>query len=364
MKLHLLEPYRSAFISRCVAEQFIEWVPPEAGDHSPALKKCGNPETVADTLQLAVLASEISMVFTDPGEKARRRGLPYMKLAGIQNLDVVRILQGYPEAVVAAKRRTFANIGEFWTRYGHDVDSMAPLLLAQMEARGRGFPTVLFDLLKGVRRGDKAALAGLRDAVPRELASDAEIILQLTPETAHEIEPAIVATSHEIGVAEAWAAQDGTQLAGARPLTTPPSVPAGTGVRQLWGLVVQELIKEEIAFPVPERIADVLKLRNRAEVVDFRSFLIPFLDAVFAGDPQSVQRLQKDLKKCVRALRRAAYVRRIAPWMHYGSVPFLHAEHPAFKALGLALHLPGPLAEKLAHRWEKAGSWFYLGGRP
>lgn len=364
MKIHLMEPYRSAFVAQCVKESLIDTVPPDAASLSSAISKCGTPNLRNDVLQLAVLASDISMVWAEVGSVPKERGLPYMRLSGIENLGVVKLIGEYPPEIATIEKtrwKNLCNYDELWKLEKEEIDTFSSLILSQMEARGKPVHWSLFRLLRAVRLGEIKAIPIILSAIPSHLTNEAKGILSIEPNLLHEYELPIIMTLQELRLTTATAIKDGARIAGASLERTNQGIDAARTSNQMYGLVLEELIGENITFPIPSSIRDVIVLRNRSEIDDFRSFLNPFLDAVIAGDEQSFLHLRKSIRDCVKAFKRFPMTRRLASWTGYASLG-LGAIEAATGLSGVSIGT-GVVAiglERLANKWKNQSSWLYL----
>lgn len=365
MRVHLLEPYRTAFVARCVREGLIEVVPKEVEAESAGLALCGSDELVNDALQLAVLASDVSMVWTDGGSVALARGLPHMKASGIEHLGVLDLVAKYPDDIAEQQKtrwQSLSNVDDLWQLERDEIDSLSPLILSQMEARGKGLHWSLFRLLRALRLGEDRAVPVILSAVPPQLQRAAESILQIKPRLMHEIELPFIMTLQELRLTAATAGRRDARMAGAAPLVDGPRPDLATSGSQLWGLVVEELLGEQIQFPVPRSIRDVIVLRSRSEVADFRAFLIPFLDAVLTGQEDAARSLRASVKDCVKAFRRFPLTQRLARWTSYAGLAADVVEAVSgWVGIGIGTGLVGLGLEGLARKWKDQSSWVYMG---
>ena len=364
MKIHLMEPFRSAFVARCVKESLIQVVPPEFAAESPAIKKCGNPKLMREVLQLGVLASDVSMVWTEGGSVPKERGLPYMKVSGLENLGVVDLIGDYPPEIAATEKERWKNLGnldELWKLEREEIDTFSPLILSQMEERGKPIHWALFRLLRAVRLGEDRAIPVILSAVPQYLSREAKSILDIEPRLMHEYELPIFMTLQELRLTTATAIKNGSRIAGAALEEKSQVDHVAKSSNQIWGLVVEELIGDHIEFPVPESIRDVIDLRNRSEIVDFRNFLNPFLDAVLAGNEKAAVRLRKSIRSCIKAFKRLPKTQRLARWTGYASLA-VGAVEAATGLIGVSIGtgIVSIGLEKLAKKWKTQSSWLYL----
>lgn len=363
-RVHLLEPYRSAIVARSLQEGLIECVPPSAVAESMAVAKCGTAELISEALQLAVLASHVSMVWTEVGSVAKERGLSHMKLSGLQTIGVVDLIAEYPQDVATIELHKWdglTNLNELWSLERDEIDAFAPLILAQLDARGKPVHWSLFRLLRALRLGEDRAVPVILTAVPPPLRQVAKSMLRIEPRKIHEIELPIIMELQSLRLTNATALKNGARIAGAAPVSEGRE-PAITGVvGNVWGLVVEELIGEELEFPVPASMHEALVLRNRIEIAEFRDFLMPFLDSVLRGDAGTVQSLRKEIKRSVKAFRRFPITQRIARWTTYAGLTADAIEAiTGLMGVGLGIGIVGLGLDGLAKHWMEHGSWVYL----
>lgn len=368
MRIHLLEPYRSALIARCVRESLIAVVPPDAEVASAAIRTCGTPTLIDETLQLLVLSSQASMVFTDVGSVPQERGMPHMKLSGLENLGIVDVVRDYPSDIAEAEKarwRDLRDLNELWKLEIDEIDALSPLILAQLEARGKPIHWSLFRLLRAVRLGEHSAVSVIASVIPVNLREAASSILRLQPRLMHEFDLPILMTLQQLRLTTSVARRDGSRIAGAGVDPALKVENVANATRAVWGLVVEELIGEEINFPVPASLRDVISLRSQQEIVDFREFLVPFLDSVLAGQATAMLDLRKNIRSCVKAFKRFPRTQRLARWVAYASLTAGGVE-AATGLIGISIgtSLLALGLEALAKQWATQSSWLYLAKAP
>ena len=364
MKIHLMEPYRSAFIAESIKESLIEVIPAEAVSESQGVKKCGTPKLISEALQLAILASDISMVWTEVGSTPKEQGMPYMKVSGIEHLGVINLIGEYPPEI-AQKEKTrwkdLANLNELWTFEKEEIDAFSSVILSQLEKRGKPIHWSLYRLLRAVRLGENKAIPIILSSVPHSLAKEAKVILDLEPRIMHEFELPIIMTLQELMLTMETAYKNGAKIAGTSFERIQQQNLAINQIDHIWGIVVEELVGESIHFPVPTSIQDVIKLRNKDEIVDFRNFLNPFVDSVLNTDEESFKRLRKNIKQCIKAFRKFPKTKKLARWTGYASVGIGVIEAAAgFTGVSIGTGLISYGLENLAKKWKNQSSWIYL----
>lgn len=366
MHIHLMEPYRSAFVSRCISESLIAVKANgygQVGDISDAVTTCGTPELIADALQLAVLAEDLSMVWTKAGSKALEQGLPHMEASGIENLDVIKLVDKYPEEVeneIRSRLQDVRSLNDYWKTEISEIDSFAPLILSQTKARGKPLHWSLFRLLRACRLENYRAVPLIMTVVPPELRSVASTIQAIEPRGMHPLEYPLLSTYQELRLTAATAELESAKIAGASPIVTGCEV--GEASSELWGLVVEQLAGEGIEFPVPQSIVDVVKLRAKPEIIDFRSFLMAFLDAVLQGNEEGAEDLRRGIRSCLKAFRRYPLTKRLASWTSYASFAagVVGGLHPVLTASSIGGAVVSYGCSALADKWRQQSSWLWL----
>ncbi len=365
-----MEPYRSAFVAKCLQDQLIQVEPIEQTElmmsQNPGMRLCGTPELIGETLQLAVLASGLSMVWADAGSAVKERGLAHMKLSGLDKIGVIHLIGEYPAEIASQEESRwvgYQGLGDLWKLEQEEIDALSPIILTQLEARGKAMHRSLFELLRARRLKEDRAIPFILSTVPDHLRKQADIILKLEPHLDYLYDFPIFMTLQELRLTTATAVKEGARIAGAAPCSVDDEEAKmmGREASQLWGLVVEELIDEKIVFPIPSEIRDVIEMRNRSEISDFRSFLIPFIESLLAGDENTAISLRRDLKSCVKAFRRFPVTKRLGKWTGYASLG-VGAVEAATGLLGLSMGT-GVVAfglEALAKKWKSKSSWLWL----
>jgi len=361
MKLHLLEPYRSAIIAQAIKEGFIRCVPEEAASQSNALRATGTPELISQTLQLAVLHDDISIVWSEVDNKKRWEELriAYMTDSGLQNLGALKLL---PHPDQPGWQDAGDNVRDWWALEKDSTDAYKELILSQLEARGRHIHWAIFRLLRAVRLGEEHAVPLIASVIPPQYERLAQSIIE-NPSQVIDLDFSIMATLDELKAAFSLAETSQCKVGGAalEAEREMGSTGLGRSASQIWAIVVDKLVEEEIHFPTPERLSDVLSLRESKEIIDFRNLLFPFIDSFTDGDFELIQKLRKEVASAAKAFRRFPKIRKLGSYVGYASIGIGVIEAvtglvgPSIGAGLITLGLEG-----LAKRWEKRGSWLYL----
>ena len=266
MDIHLLEPYRSAFISQCLNESLIVTDPPNYAFLSPGIKATNIPELKEDVLQIAVLANNLSMVFTNVGEEVLKRNLPYMKDSGISDLGVIKLINKFPNEDFIKQRWSSAkSLNDIWLIEKDELDIHRDLILSQLASRGKPIDLFIFNLLKAFRLSDDTTVKMLLNSVPYDLMKSVDTIVNNPEKSIYEFDMPIIMTLQELFLTHSNATTSGFKIVGAFPTLKNEA----QAINQIWAILIDKLLETDIDFPVPEKIVDVINLRNRPEIADF-----------------------------------------------------------------------------------------------
>ncbi|MEI8175247.1 MAG: hypothetical protein WCG78_00060 [Candidatus Omnitrophota bacterium] len=120
---------------------------------------------------------------------------------------------------------------------------------------------------------------------------------------------------------------------------------------------VRLLLKEVEYWPKIETINDVLRLRQKPHIDEFRGFVRQWARAVGTGDKRGEEQLRAEIRSASRSLRKVEQCQKIGGIITYISLPLMVLDHlcsPAFSAgltvAGFGLQV---YADKLLgkHRW-------------
>lgn len=316
------------------------------------------PDISTSALQLMVLFDDVSIVWSDIAKEAVEKGVPNVKASGLRSAGIVDLVMYESPGIFESSDWTRS---ELWESEKDEISVYEPLILAQLEATNQSIPYVLFKLLEAYRTQKSQKTIDLyANSVPRHLHKYAEMILQDDPLAFAQFDIPIFARLGEIRFAHKLASQDGRKLAAS---VKPGEKDYSNGIigdtgERIFQLVVEELLQEKLYFPIPEKLADVGKLRNLPEITDFRQFLLPWFQELINGATNEEKRLRKEVKKCVAAFRRAPIAGRIANIIGCGSI-VLGIVEASTGAIGpsIATGLISIGCSRLAKRWKKLGGW-------
>lgn len=357
MKIHLLQPYKMAITLQAINEGFARPKSQE-GTYFKNLRKYVNDDLIAETLQLCVLYDDISMFWAELPEKvAEKRGFfDYITSTGLKELEIVQFLE--------IPVRKGVDIRGAWKFEHTFLDLYQDFVLAQLSIEDRlPFHWSLFRLLRAKRLGYNSAIPIILQTIPKEYYSFANDILSDPPWLIEKVDLPIISISGELRLAFDHAIKNGYKIAGVAPqiISAVENTQVTNSPALIWKFVLDTLLGENILFPVPTSLKEVLKFRNSSEIKAFRSFLFPFIDSVIEGDIETIFRLRKETLSVARHFKRFPVVKKIGNYAGYTSLG-LSAVEALMGSFGPSLVFGlVPLGlEKLAKRWEKVGSWLYL----
>jgi len=363
MKLHLLEPYRSAFVSKCVKESLIRSVPEDAYEHSPAFLKCGNEQFISETLQIATLASDLSMVWAKAGEKPVEKGMPYMELSGLENIGVIKLIDNFDKEDFenkSIKWKNLKNLDELWALEEKEIEIYSKIIFEQLAARGKPIDYTLYRLLRASRLHQYNDVELIKTTIPNELREVADDILRIEPRLMHAFELPIFMTLEEIRLTLSTAEKNNFKVIGTT-LTDDVKFESANKIKTIWAIIVEELLKEEIHFPVPSSLAEVVSLRSRNEIKDFRTYFNQLLDNLVLGNATEFGYIQGKIKDSIKSLKkfpRTKKLAKISTFVALGAGVIEALTGIIGPSIGIGVFAVG--LEGIAKKWESNSSWIYL----
>lgn len=83
-----------------------------------------------------------------------------------------------------------------------------------------------------------------------------------------------------------------------------------TTATRVWKIAVDTLLEENVEFPIPASLSDVLRLRALPEITAFRQFVSKFVDSFVSGDEQEFTRVRSEVLSAMRTMKRLPYAKK------------------------------------------------------
>lgn len=369
MKLHLLEPYRSALMVLALNEGLMRGVNAEVRDISAAYKAANSKELLQETMQLMVLGEEVSMLWTHVAneEDHNESGYEYVETSGLESLDILRIIgteslefrdNGWPSGT---------DFPAIWRARREFIDAHYPIALEQLSSRGKPFSLGVFRLLRAFRLGETSVIPLIYSTLSDQDKENANLILSGDPVSELVFDLPIMGTFRHLSVGLADHKNNECKLVGlpfAELLSSEKNNARhirGSKSAEVWALVVETLLERDLTFPLPESLKDVNNLRHAPEISSFRRFLAPWIVSIVSGDFSDYEVLKQEIQSCLKAFERYPNTRRVGNFIGYTSLAGSVVE-AAFGVIGPSLvgGLVGIGMTQLANDWEKRSGWLYL----
>jgi len=300
--LYLLDPYRAALASLALDEGLATETTP--GVYSREIKAGRNRRVRDELLQLLVLYDDVATCWGEPSSQRLAAGIPAIMAGPLRNLKISRFIE------VPAQNKWFAlqTIVKVWESEKQDFDTLYPIILDQLSARGTPIHYSLVRLVRAYRLREVGAIPLVMSVMPRELSDTAHRILAGDREAIWSVEYPILNMLLEVRLLFAEAISTAGQIA-ATPLV-PYVERAAPPTAHLFEVVVSELLEEGLRFPQPRNLSEALELRARNEIADFRHVFFSWLDTFMKGDVVDFVALRHEVRKAARAFRRLPNLQR------------------------------------------------------
>lgn len=183
MKLHFLEPYRSALMVLALEENLTDGVNANVREISPAYQAANSKDLLEETLQLLVLGDEISLLWTHVSntEDYDDRGYPYVKTSGLESLDILRLIGVDNDEFLKNEWPQGTDFLSIWNGKRDLIDSLYPVALSQLSSRGKNFSIGIFRLLRAHRLGETNVIPLIYSTLSNPEKEAADIILSGDP---------------------------------------------------------------------------------------------------------------------------------------------------------------------------------------
>ena len=360
--LHLLEPYQWALGCQAVSEGLAR----HEGAAANRDATLASAEDIAITLQLLVLYDRVSISYPAAADDKRlekwrkKHGIAHINMSAVAQTGLVRLLDPPTELPESLTFR------DEWV-------SMRPILLKYedfivSQLRVRHSPIAhwaLYRFMIAIRTGEHLVAELVEPAIPPDLRDWAAIIANHNPpsfEVFRDLDKKVLGTARRVDYAFSMALRGEARVGGSPPaFESPATRDEGRATRKVWRVVVSTLLREQIEFPVPTSLKEVLRMRSLPEIGAFREFVGPFVDALVSGDEHGFNHLKPEVISAVRAIKLLPYAKRALKLIAIAGVPVSIIE--AFTgAIGpsIAMGVSAVGLEKLARTWQHQSKWLYL----
>jgi hypothetical protein len=330
----------------------------------PAFIRGKSPELQETVRQLLLLFDQATIIQHEkPGdaEKAAVRSkTPILSLLPLKDDGLVEFVTapGEPEMWQNLKEKSYR---ELWTKNDDRIRKWWPLLAEQLVIKRyiphASFLEVLRQRRLDIRRAENGELALAVAAVPDNLRSNATEIISADPgyydfvvfSTLGEL----IQTDQLIFRWNNDANANGTPYIATTAISAnsvwkPEAHPGG-----LIQVAIHELMKDNIEFVLPGSLREVRRLRENHDIVGFRSFFLPWFDALREGRFDDEKKLRHEVSISAKLFKAHHMVRTIG---HWAAILALIAESPLLEVAHLGL-------DWFSSRARRRSKWIGLCGR-
>lgn len=365
MKIHLLEPFRSALIKEAVNEKLLTLSHPEFFDQNPAFKTAGTRKNIEKALQLAVLAEELSIVWSDTNEDMKKSGWAYLERSGIESTGVVSLVDATNrmDEKIKSLNKNYKNVkdtSEMWKVFSEEIERYKHFILSQLMSRGKGVPKDFFNFYKAFMLQDDILMEKFYDEmtdINKKIFS--EFILDSTRIAVLNI--STFTSLSEIITSEDICLRDGRKIA-CGPVGDFYEKEVSIETEQIYrvySVVLGALMEDDICFPTPLNFREVIKLRNKTEIVDLRTFINTMFSSLSSGNIDEVKFVRKKTRKLLKSFKWHKRMKSISWLTGLVSLPLGFLPGPGGLA-GLGLGICSLGCSSIAENWEKNSRWLYL----
>lgn len=359
--LHLVEPYRSALVARAFDEGLMTLTHPGQGieKESATLNSGSNERVQRAVLQALILFEDVTVLWRELTENDLEIGKTGFIGKAVGELGIVRYVD-MPWREYGGAQSIF----DIWRIEQQDMDDLWPIVTDQLALRGKDFHYGLLRLVRAHRLGDSAAIPLILSVIPSSLKSEIDLILSNDNFAAHKYDLPLLTSLHDVRSALSISSKNGGRVLG-NPVATDQivnetikDVEAASEVVQI---VVDTLLRERIPFPQPRSLADVVSLRARPELNDFRQTFFPWIDAIKMGDESRQKQLRREVINISKYFKRLPHIEKFIKITEYVGIPLGILESAlGLIGVGATTGLVSIGLGQLAKRLKNKTSWMSL----
>lgn len=356
-RFHLIEPYEWAIATQAMREG-LGTLEGTAERRAPA-----TDDHIRTAMQLLVLDEQPSITYSASGDSfddpAVRDRLNHLNLRGLQEFGLVAFKDHPQEYVIEGVDA----IRKHWQELERFITDYEEFIIGQLSVSGVEIHWSILRLLTAIRTENRLRITLLESSIPAAEVRTARILMQhaWNPEIILSFDSIVWGVCRNIRTALDIAVAEDRQIIGGEPALRHQS---DKTTFQLWKVIADRLLKEEIVFPTPESFKDVVRLRALPEIHAFRQFFFPFFRAALLGDGDAIVHLGRELDQVIRCLKLLPVAKGGIKFFTYAAIASeivqtlkgsIGPSIPlAFVPLGL---------ERIAEKWRAKTSWVNVGGR-
>ena len=361
----LLDPYRSALLAMGLNERML--ASPRGVDYTKSsTHRLGSDAGLQSTvLNFAMLYDDLSIVQHEnrgQAEELNAQGLLTLSALPLQDMGIVRLTDRnvappWNNAVATPK-----SYEEFWHAIKSDLESLEPILVSYLVAKGVVPHPLVYQYVRDQRLGGSVSVSTRLENVPPEYIDIAVFFAKHASGT-QALDFFVFTSLSELLEAEEEVTATGCAVA--QPIGSVAKTFGGNtaeGANQVVEIVVDELLVDGFELPVPRSLDEARTLRQQPDMQSFRRTFQPWVESLAEGRLADELKLRTEVKAHCRAFRNSPRVKRISDILAYVSLPvgLIDLVTPTFGAAtvaGTALGIAGIGLPMLAERWQKKGRW-------
>lgn len=357
----LLEPYRSALAAEGLSSGLVTVTEGVELDDSPSFKIGSNKGLQQRVRELCLFYDDVWIVHNEEEGRARdleEKGLQVMSALPLEEHGIVKFsdVKLDPRRLEKIKNG-MRSMADWWELDKELIETWRPLIASQIVAR-RKLPDIsLFDVLFHHRMGNDESLKYAIDMVPEKYKS-------LIPGVLYGFRPLgfdfiAFSTLNEIMSTDAIVGSHKANVAIDSNFGRESHAISSGDAMQVVKVLLEVLLEDELRFPIPDSLIEMVKIKSKSEMVSFRSLFNPWLTKLAVGDEVEERRLRKEVKKSI---------------LQFRNYPRLSLASNISALLALPVGFMGPIGalastglgvtsfglSKLATRWETKNRWINL----
>jgi hypothetical protein len=333
----LLDPLRHALVSMAIDEKILR--PPSLSNlHDTPTERLGrSPKRRAALLELLLLHDEPRIIHHEqPGdiEELAARGYNAISLLPLRAIGLVKFDGRDPDQTGIVSVPDM-NPSDFWTLNSHFAQPWAPVLADYVFAKGHTTTLAIAQEYCG------------KIATPSR---------RMDIEYSRMLHFSMMSTFGELLQAEVISAETGASCS--QPITIHKmTVRDQSAPHRVIEIVLDELLNDELALPMPETLAEALKLREDPNMRAFREAFHPWVTTLRNGTLNDESRLRLEVRHTLTAFRNLPRVRKLNNLLAYVAIPIGLVDAFTSMVAGAAIGITNIGLAALAERWQTRTNW-------
>ncbi len=353
----LLEPYRSALFAEGLDEGLVRISGDVNPDNSPAIQIGRNRELQLHVREIALFYDDLFVIHHEQentADEALERDIPTLSALNLKYSGVARFPENKTDSSRVDKLKEMKSIFDWWQIEKDLINKWIPVIGSQLVARGKLPHVSLIYVLQAHRERDEKKYLSACEKVPEEYKNQIQKVLQ-------DLEPfgydfLAFSTLNELSSVDTTIETHRSHLAIDKIFSSSFKHVSPDKANGAVQIVIESLLQEELRFPVPNSLMELVTLKQREEMKSFRNTFRPWLESLSLGNTEDENKLRKEVKKAMFQFRNAPRLTTASKITGILSVP-AGLVGPTGTVAGAILGLSSMGLSEWSSRWQEENKW-------